>query len=72
MTDTAAADTATASANGTAPGPAEAPCADCPTAGERLLAVLAALLGAFVIAVAIDMFTGGKLSGLMPERAPGE
>ncbi len=68
MTDTAAADTA-AGVNGTAPGPAgEAPPEDAPTSGERLLAVVAALLGVFVIAVAVDMFTGGKLSGMVPER----
>jgi hypothetical protein len=54
--------------NGTAPTPAAGqPCEDCATSGEKILAVLAALLGAFVIAMAIDMFTGGRLSGMVKD-----
>jgi hypothetical protein len=72
MTDTAAYTAAaetTASVNGTAPAadPA-APCEDCATGGERALAAVTIFLGLFVIAVGIDMFTGGKLSGMVPVR----
>jgi hypothetical protein len=56
--------------NGTAPaGAAGAPpageCQDCTTNGERALAVLAGLIGVFVIGMAIDMFTGGALSRVL-------
>lgn len=64
------------SANGTAPNAAVpeagAPCEDCVTAGEKGMAVLAALFGVFIIVMAIDMFTGGRVSGTIAERAAGE
>ena len=69
MTDTQA--EAQALANGTAPAPdqpAPAPCEDCASNGEKGLAVLAALFGVFIILMAIDMFTGGKVSGMVQER----
>jgi hypothetical protein len=50
---------------GTAPDAPEAPCAECASSGEKILAVVAALFGAFVILMAVDMFTGGKLSGMV-------
>jgi len=57
--------------NGTAPAtPAaadDAPCEDCATSGEKILALLAGLLGVFVLVMAADMFTGGKISGRMKE-----
>jgi hypothetical protein len=62
--------------NGTAPAAATAdalttePCDDCATTGEKTLAVLAAVLGAFIIAMAIDMFTGGKITGYVRDKAP--
>jgi hypothetical protein len=57
--------------NGTAPpAPAAEPCEDCASNGEKLLAVLAAALGAFVIVMAFDMFTGGKISGMVREKVP--
>jgi hypothetical protein len=64
---------ASQSLNGSDPGqagqePAAGPCEDCATSGEKILAIVAALFGAFVIAMAIDMFTGGKLSGFVKER----
>lgn len=49
-----------ASANGAAPAPEE-PCEDCATSGEKALAAVAFAFGLFVIAMAIDMFTGGAL-----------
>lgn len=56
--------------NGQQPGPAaEAPCEDCSSAGERILAVLAAVIGVGILVVAIDMFTGGRLSGYVREQA---
>jgi hypothetical protein len=67
MTDTQA-DTA-ASLNGTAPAPAAEPCEDCATSGEKALAVVAALFGIFILVMAIDMFTGGKIGGLVREAA---
>ena len=68
MTDT---DTA-AGLNGQAPAPAsEAPCDDCATSGERALAVFAFLFGAFIIGIAIDMFTGGRISGMVKEQTGG-
>jgi hypothetical protein len=66
MTDT------TEHVNGTAPAPAPdlgEPCAECATGGEKILAVLAAALGVFVIIMAIDMFTGGRITGMVRERA---
>jgi hypothetical protein len=55
--------------NGQAPAAAEAaPCTDCASTGERLLAVIAAALGLAVVFVAIDMFTGGKLTGVVREQ----
>jgi len=38
------------------------------TSGEKILAIVAGLLGLFVIAMAFDMFSGGKLSGMVKER----
>jgi hypothetical protein len=62
-------------ANGTAPAPPaadEAPCADCATTGEKILAGLAIGFGLLIIAMGIDMATGGKLSGMVPVRAEQE
>jgi hypothetical protein len=73
MTDTAA-DQAATHVNGTAPAdtPAE-PCADCVTSGEKGLALIAGLFGAFIILMAIDMFTGGAISGYARDKgAPGD
>jgi len=68
MTETTQA-TAAASANGAGPAPSpESPCEDCVTGGERGLAALAIVLGLFIVAVGIDMLTGGKLSGMIPVR----
>ncbi len=78
MTETTEQGQATASANGTAPTtgqPAEGePCVDCVTGGEKALAILAGLFAAFLIGMAIDMFTGGKLTGFVREQAgaPGD
>jgi hypothetical protein len=70
MTDTQA--EAPPAVNGTAPQgqpagqePAAAPCEDCATSGERALAVVAGLFGLFIVGLAIDMFTGGRLSKLL-------
>lgn len=57
---------ADATANGQAPK--EEPCEDCATNGEKLLAGVAFLFGLFVVAMAIDMFTGGAISRLVPVR----
>jgi hypothetical protein len=67
MTDTQA----DAHVNGTAPAPPEGeqPCDDCASGGEKLMAVLAAAFGALIILMAIDMFTGGKISGMVREAA---
>jgi hypothetical protein len=66
MTDTQA-DT---HVNGTAP-PASAaePCDDCATSGEKILAVLAFAFAVFLGVMAIDMFTGGKVTGMVREAA---
>jgi hypothetical protein len=61
--------------NGTAPAPPaseDAPCLDCATNGEKLLAVLAIAFAVGLALMGIDMFTGGKLSGMVPERATRE
>ena len=59
--------------NGThveAPAPAEdAPCEDCATSGEKILAVAAALFGVLVLIMAVDIFTGGKITGFLPSKA---
>jgi len=69
MTDTQA-DPA-AHVNGTAPGPAAdaGDCDDCATGGEKTLAVLAAVFGVFILLMAVDMFTGGKVTGMIREAA---
>lgn len=47
------------------PDPAEpGPCADCAGRGDRLLAVIALGVAAVIAIMAIDLFTGGQLSGL--------
>jgi len=65
--------------NGTAPATAAppaadqtGPCEDCATSGEKILAVIAAALGAFVVLLAIDMFTGGRISGMVKVAASGD
>lgn len=65
------------SANGTAPnaavpGPEAGPCEDCVSGGEKAVALVAALFGAFIIVMAIDMMTGGAISGRIAERAERE
>lgn len=57
------------SANGTAPAPEAAP-EDQATGGEKALAVLGVLFGIFLIVMAIDMGTGGRVLGYIQERAP--
>ncbi len=56
-----------AAINGAAPaaGPAAEECADCVTSGERALAVIGVLIGLVIVGIAIDLGTGGKLSGLV-------
>jgi hypothetical protein len=56
--------------NGAAPAApaAEEPCTDCVSTGEKILAVIAAVFGAFIIVMAIDMATGGKVGGWVAER----
>lgn len=50
--------------NGAVPGaPAAEECADCVTPGERALAIVGVCIGAVIAAIAIDLGTGGKLSG---------
>lgn len=57
----------TAQHNGT-PATTEPPCEDCATTGEKILAGLAILFGVLIIAMGVDMATGGKLSGVIPVR----
>jgi hypothetical protein len=60
--------------NGQAPprpaldAPAAEPCEDCASNGEKILAVLAIAFAAFIVVMAVDMFTGGKVTGMMRER----
>lgn len=57
------------SLNGTAPaGQPEPPCEDCVTSGEKALAVVAALFGAFIIVMALDMFLGGRIGGYVTDK----
>lgn len=71
MTDTAA-EQAAASVNGTGPAAAEQTCEDCVPGGEKAMAVLAGLFGVFIIMMAADMFTGGRISGTIAARASGD
>ena len=68
-TMTGMSETATEHVNGSAPPPAAEDCADCATSGEKILAGVAFLFGAFILIIAIDMFTGGKIGGYVRERA---
>jgi hypothetical protein len=68
MTDTAAETTASVNGQAPAPAPPAEDCDECVTGGERALAVVACLLGLFVVLVAADIWTGGKLSGMVPVR----
>jgi hypothetical protein len=55
--------------NGTAPpAPAAEPCENCASPAEKVMAVLAFLAGAFVVVIAIDMFFGGRLTGMVREQ----
>lgn len=60
-------ETPVASVNGQHAGPVpDAPCEDCgPTSGERMLGIVAAGFGLFIIAMAADMITGGKVFGFL-------
>ena len=49
--------------------PAAEPCEDCATSGEKILAVAAALFGVLVLIMAVDIFTGGKITGFLPAKA---
>ena len=49
--------------------PAAEPCDDCASPGEKILAVAAALFGVLVLVMAIDIFTGGKVTGFLPSKA---
>jgi len=60
--------TETTSLNGSGPAP-DQPCDDCATGGEKALAVLGVLFGIFLIVMAIDMFSGGKIIGYVQEKA---
>lgn len=65
MTTPSQAATAQAAAiNGTAPAAPAEECEDCVTSGERALAVVGVLIGLGIAAIAIDLGTGGKVSGL--------
>lgn len=70
MTDTTTAgttaDTSQLNGSGPAPGPADdAGCADCASGGEKALAVIGGVVGALIVGMAIDMFTGGALSATL-------
>lgn len=58
--------------NGTTPAttaPATDDCVNCATRGEKALAVFALLFAIFLGVMAADMFTGGRVSGVvMRER----
>jgi hypothetical protein len=63
----------TTSLNGAGPAPAppaEVPCEDCATGGEKVLAVLAGAFAVLLLVMAFDMFTGGKVGGYVRERVP--
>lgn len=54
------------------PAAAGQPCDTCATPGEKMLAVFGILLGVLVLAMAVDMFSGGKLTGMVQQRAGGD
>jgi hypothetical protein len=71
MTDT----TADTHLNGTAPAsqaPAEAPCEDCATGGEKLMAVLTLIIALGLLVLAADGWTGGKVLGMVKEATSGD
>lgn len=67
-TQTAGQDKGTLNGQAQAPaGDPAAPPGECASGGEKTLAILAACFGAFLILMAIDMFTGGGLTGFVRE-----
>lgn len=53
--------------NGSSPAPADPPpgeCESCVTSGERALAIVGVLIGAGIVLIAVDLGTGGRISGL--------
>jgi hypothetical protein len=67
MSETAGQEKSTANSQATTPGGETAPGGEDVTGGEKALAVLAACFGAFLILMAVDMFTGGRLTGMIGE-----
>jgi hypothetical protein len=71
MTDT----TAGEHLNGTAyisQTPAGAPCEDCATGGEKLMAVLTLIIALGLLVLAADGWTGGKVLGMVKEATSGD
>lgn len=61
--------------NGTQPGTDTQPqadeCVNCATTGEKILAGLSILFGLLVLVMAVDMLTGGRVSGtVLPAKQP--
>lgn len=69
MTEQATETAARAQANGQAAAvPPADDCETCPTAAERGLGVLAIGFAVIIALMGIDMFTGGAISRLIPQR----
>lgn len=46
------------------------PCEDCATSGEKILAILAGAFAVLILVMAVDMFTGGKVTGMVKQTEP--
>jgi hypothetical protein len=47
------------------PDAAEQPCEDCATSGEKILGVLTIVFAVALALMAVDMITGGKVTGVI-------
>jgi hypothetical protein len=47
------------------PAAADAPCEDCATSGEKILGILTIVFAAALVLMAVDMITGGKITGVV-------
>lgn len=53
------------------PAATDEPCVDCASNGEKVLAVLGLVFAVLVAVMAVDMFTGGRVTGYVTAQRGG-